>query len=143
LPLATGTVYEDYSLEFETAETAPRWPITPDGLIDAKPIPLLQDSKELPLSKDLFSSDALVFKSLRSSTVKLHSAKTPHGLEFSFPGFPYLGVWAVKGGDFVCIEPWCGIADPSGSDQVLQHKEGINKLAHGEKFARTWTVSFF
>jgi len=143
LPLVTGTAYEDYSLKFESPETAPRWPITKEGLIDSEPLPLLQDTTELPLSKDLFSNDAIVLKSLRSSTVKLQSSKTPHGLEFSFPGFPYLGLWALKGGDFLCIEPWCGIADPTGTDQSLEHKEGINKLAPHEEFVRTWTVRFF
>ncbi|HTE24663.1 aldose 1-epimerase family protein [Flavitalea sp.] len=143
VPLSPGTIYEDYYLQFEKVETANRWPITKDGLIDSSPLPLLTANDRLPLSKNLFASDAIVFKSLKSSVLSLKSEKTPHGLEFSYAGFPYMGLWAAKGGDFVCIEPWCGIADPVNSDQLLEHKEGINKLAPGEKFVRTWTAKFF
>jgi galactose mutarotase-like enzyme len=143
VPITPGTAYEDYFLQFENLETANRWPITKDGLIDSSPLPLLTATDRLPLTKNLFSSDAIVFKSLKSTVLSLKSGKTPNGLEFSFPGFPFLGLWAAKGGDFVCIEPWCGIADPAGSDQLLKHKEGINKLAPGEDFVRTWTAKFF
>jgi galactose mutarotase-like enzyme len=140
LPLVPGTSYEDYFLEFDQPETADRWPISKDGLIEKSSLPLLKNSAVLPLSKELFEKDALVLKSLKSSMVSLRSAITPHGLEFLFSGFPFLGLWAAKGGDFVCIEPWCGISDSVDADRVLQHKEGINKLAVKEKFVRTWSV---
>ena len=140
LPLVPETSYEDYFLQFEQEETAGRWPINKEGLIESSSLPVLNNDTVLPLSKKLFSKDALVFKSLKSSMVSLRSDKTPHGLEFEFSGFPFLGLWAAPGGDFVCIEPWCGIADSVDSDQVLQHKEGINKLVPKEKFVRTWSV---
>lgn len=143
LPLVKDTQYNDYYLEFDQAETAPRWPISPEGLIEQKPSPLVQNTRRLPLSKDLFQRDALVFKNLASTIVELKSDKTPHGLRMDFPGFPFLGIWAAKNADFVCLEPWCGIADSVGADQQLEHKEGINKLVSGEKFKRAWTVTLF
>ncbi|RYZ30165.1 MAG: aldose 1-epimerase family protein [Sphingobacteriales bacterium] len=143
LPLAEGTAYQDYYLEFETPESTGRWPISADGLIETASQPLLENSATLPLTRELFSRDALVMKGLKSSVVSLRSAKTPHGLEFEFPGFPFLGLWAAKGGDFVCIEPWCGIADPVTTNQQLDTKEGINKLVKGEKFLRSWVVRVF
>jgi galactose mutarotase-like enzyme len=142
-PLVPGTDYADYWLGFEKKETAPRWPISKDGLIEEQPQPLLKDSDRLPLSKDLFVSDALVFKHLASAAVTLRSAKTAHGLRMDFPGFPFLGLWAAKNADFVCIEPWCGIADSVGSDQQLTQKEGIIRLAPGEQFDRAWTLTVF
>ena len=143
VPLVSGTAYEDYYLEFEQAETAPRWPISADGLIGREPLDLLNDTNLLPLSKALFAKDALVFKGLRSQAVALRSARTERGLRFSYPGFPFLGIWAASGADFVCIEPWCGIADPVDSDQQLTQKEGINRLEGGQRFERTWTATFF
>ena len=68
---------------------------------------------------------------------------TTHGLAFDFTGFPFLGIWAAKNADFVCIEPWCGIADPADTDQQLVHKEGINALEEGELFDREWKVRVF
>jgi len=143
IPLVKDTTYTDYYLQFDQPETVPRWPISQDGLIEAKPLPLLQQSNRLPLSKDLFQKDALVMKGLSSSIITLQCDKTEHGFRFDFPGFPFLGIWAAKNADFVCIEPWCGIADGVGASQQLEDKEGINKLTSCEAFTRTWTVTLF
>jgi galactose mutarotase-like enzyme len=141
IPLAPGTDYTDYYLQFNQTETTPRWPISPDGLIESTPLPLLQNTNRLNLSKDLFQKDALVLKGMPSTTVTLASPKTTHGFRFDYPGFPFLGIWAAKNADFVCIEPWCGIADSVHTNQRLEEKEGINKLASGENFTRTWTIT--
>ena len=141
VPLAPDTAYQDYYLAFERKETAPRWPISGDGLIESRPQPLLQDADILPLTKDLFAKDALVFKHLASSSVTLRSAKTERGLRIDFPGFPFLGIWAAPKADFVCIEPWCGIADSVDSDQQYVDKEGVNRLEAGGVFERTWALT--
>ncbi len=143
VPLVEGTAYSDYYLRFDQPETAPRWPISPDGLIENSPLPLLNNTQQLPLTKELFQKDALVFKSLASSKIAIRSAATPHGLEMDFPGFPFYGIWAAKNADFVCLEPWCGIADPVDHNQDITTKEGINKLIAKEVFTRTWTVTVF
>lgn len=141
VPLLPDTEYTDYYLEFDGVEETPRWPISKDGLIELKPQPLLQDSAVLPLRKDLFAKDALVLKHPISAGVTLRSGRTERGLRLDFPGFPFLGIWAAPNADFVCIEPWCGIADPVDSDQQLLKKEGINELEGGGVFQRTWTAS--
>lgn len=143
LPLVEGTRYEDYQLLFEREETTGRWPISKDGLIEKTPQPLLEQSRELPVSKELFSKDAVVLKHLQSTWVQLRSDKTPHGFRFHFPHFPYLGLWAAPGADFICIEPWCGIADSVGSNQQLPDKEGIVQLSPNEDFHVQWHVQFY
>ncbi|MBC7904578.1 MAG: aldose 1-epimerase family protein [Gemmatimonadaceae bacterium] len=143
VPFVPGTTYSDYFLEFEKAENAGRWPISKDGLIEASPMECLSNTHTLPLKKELFSKDALVFKDIRSSEISLRSSKSEHGLRMNFPGFPYLGLWSTKGGDFVCIEPWCGIADSVDTDQQFEQKEGIYKLAPGAEFVRAWSVTVF
>lgn len=143
VPLAEGTAYCDYSLFFDREEEAGRWPVSREGLILNSAQPLLQQTKELPLTKELFAKDALVLKHLRSNAVKLMSGKTPHGLEFNFEGFPFLGLWAAPGADFVCIEPWCGIADSVDADGELENKEGINRIGRSETFSVSWRVAFF
>lgn len=143
VPLGSGTDYEDYQLVFEKNETTGRWPISNTGLIEKEPQPLLDNTSILKLKKALFQKDALVFKQLQSQWIKLTSAKTTHGLQFSFTGFPYLGLWAAPGADFLCIEPWCGIADSVDADQQLEHKEGIRRLPPGETFEASWQVQFY
>ena len=143
VPLAPGTTYTDYYLEFAETEQAPRWPISKDGLIESEPQPLLNDTRKLPLTKELFARDALVFKGLHSTSVTLRSDRTERGLTMQFPGFPFLGIWAAPGADFVCIEPWCGIADSVDTNQQFTEKEGINRLDGGGRFERSWTLSVF
>ena len=143
IPLVKNTAYEDYYLEFNKIENSRRWPVSPDGLIAEPPIPVFSNDPVIRLKKELFLQDALVFKDLASNRVSLKCTRHAHGLDFHFEGFPYMGIWAAKYADFVCIEPWCGIADSIFTDQQLTHKEGINKLAKGESFNRDWKVKVF
>jgi galactose mutarotase-like enzyme len=143
LPLAEGISYSDYYLEFNHPEHAGRWPISKDGLIESKPVEWLNHTNRLPLTKELFQKDALVFKGLASNSVVLKSDKDARGLSFDFTGFPYLGIWAATNADFVCIEPWCGIADSVNTDQQLVNKEGIHLLQPAKSFERTWSVTVF
>lgn len=143
LPLTTDTNFDDYYLKFEETENLSRWPISKDGLIQTQPIPVLSDTNRLNLKKSLFYQDALVFKYPASSDISLISAKTRHGIFFQMGEFPFLGIWSSKDADFICLEPWCGIADSVTSDQQLEHKEGMEKTAPGKVFSRQWRVKFF
>src|SRR4051794_250718 len=111
VPLAEGTSFEDYYLEFNHFEHASRWLLSKDGLIETAATPTIEHTDKLPLTKSLFYEDALVFKNLASRSVFILARKTSHGLKVNFHNFPYLGIWSAKDADFACIEPWCGIAD--------------------------------
>lgn len=140
VPFADGTNYEDYYLAFNTTEDLMQWPLSKEGLIELTPEKLPTDNNRIHLTKELFYQDALVFKHLKSDSVVLKSDKTPHQLVFHFSDFPFLGIWAAKNADFVCIEPWCGIADSVNHNQQLTDKEGINTLNAHQSFERTWAV---
>lgn len=142
VPLEKGLEYTDYYIAFDKKENSARWPISPEGLIETGPQPFL-NSKKMSLSKELFSKDAVVFKNLQSSIMTLRSDKGKHGVQMDYPGFPFMGIWAAKNADFVCLEPWCGIADSTNASQQLTEKEGINKLPSGEEFLRSWTLTVF
>jgi galactose mutarotase-like enzyme len=143
VPLEKKLVYEDYYFEFDQLENAYRWLISSEGLLEPNTVPLVINSQVLPLTKELFRNDAVVFKYLNSTKIALKSDKSKHGVEVSFPHFPFIGLWAAPNADFVCIEPWCGIADSTTSKQDFVNKEGINLLVAGEDFERTWTVNVF
>jgi galactose mutarotase-like enzyme len=143
VPLTDATNFEDHFLQFSEEENAPRWPIDSHGLILDKPIPLLENDSKLHLTHDLFNSDALVFKNLKSDQVSIKSDKHEHGLDLYFKGFPYLGIWSYKDADFVCLEPWCGIADSISHQQNLVEKEGIEKLSPSGSWSISWKVRFY
>ncbi|MGK2861775.1 MAG: aldose 1-epimerase family protein [Chitinophagaceae bacterium] len=143
LPVLPGTKYNDHYLEFNKNETAGRWLISKEGLIENHNTPLLNDSNILALTKELFYTDALVFKELRSEKLKLVCKEAGELFEFDFTGFPYLGIWAAKDADFICIEPWCGIADNVNASQQLIEKEGIIKLESADQFERSWKLTIY
>lgn len=143
VPVTDDTVFEDYYLAFDKVENAGRWPLSPGGQVETFTTPLLENINTLTLTKALFYQDALVFKGLASTQISIVSHKTSHGLRVSFKGFPYMGIWSYKNANFVCIEPWCGIADSVDATGELTEKEGINIIDTGDVFERTWFVEVF
>jgi galactose mutarotase-like enzyme len=143
LPIAPDTLYPDYYLQFEEKENLPRWPISKDGLILPAPLDSIRNTRILNLNKSLFYQDALVYKYPVSSEISLLSKKTPHGINFQMGEFPFLGIWSAKDADFICLEPWCGIADSMNTNQQLEAKEGIEKIAGGKVFNRQWRIKIF
>ena len=143
VPLVEGDNFSDNYLAFNEEETAPIYPLVDSIVVANEPVPFFNGTKELPLTKELFYNDALIFKELKSTTISILSKNNEHGLAFSYKDFPYMGLWSAKDADFVCIEPWCGIADPENTTGLLQEKEGINKLRPNESFKRSWNVATF
>ena len=143
VPLVEGEDFTDYYLAFNELENTGVYPILGDGLIANSSVPFFNSTKELPLKKELFYKDALIFKELKSTAISILSKKSKHGLTYSYENFPYMGIWNAKDADFVCIEPWCGLGDVETTTGVLAEKEGINKLDVGGNFIRSWTVATF
>jgi galactose mutarotase-like enzyme len=137
-----GTSYEDYFLEFEQEETAKRHLLNADGLLESSE-DFLRGSNKINLAKELFSRDAIVLKQIHSGMVSLLSEKTERGLNFYFDGFPFLGFWAAKDADFLCIEPWCGVSDSVNHSRQLEKKEGIISLKPHKTFTVVWSVECF
>lgn len=143
VPLEDGIAFEDYQLVFNEKEIAGRWPLSAEGLIKREATPFLVNESVLPLKKELFASDAIVLIGLKSTSVTIESLKSQHGLTVSFEGFPYLGIWEAKGGDFLCIEPWCGIADSVNATGNIDEKEGIRVLQPTEAFVASFYITLF
>jgi len=142
IPLEPSFNYNDYSLEFNETETCDRWLIAEGGLISDRQENVLDNSNELQLDKSLFYKDAIVLKDLQSDEIVLRSPGQ-RGLHFRFPEFPFFGIWAAKEADFICLEPWCGIADSIHSSQQFEEKEGIRSLEPAHEFRRSWHVQTF
>lgn len=136
------TPYDSFYLEFADDEVLRRHLLS-GNLISDEVVDIPMPDSRLPLSYELFASDALVMKDLKSRWIKLASDKTEHGIEFVHDDFPFFGIWAVPGADFVCLEPWQGIADGINHDQELTSKEGILTLAPQATWSKTWEVTCF
>jgi galactose mutarotase-like enzyme len=51
-----------------------------------------------------------------------------------------LGIWAKPKANFVCIEPWIGIADHENTDGDFLKKEGSKLLEPGENFSAQYSI---
>ncbi len=143
VPLVDNTDFEDHYLSFSQIENAERYPLSADGLIEITPVPFFHNAEQLKLKRFFFYEDALVFKHIQSKSISVKSDVTPHGFTFYFEDFPYLGIWNKKDAEFLCIEPWCGIADSVNASGDITQKEGINALQPNEVFERQWSVELF
>ncbi|MES2775142.1 MAG: aldose 1-epimerase family protein [Bacteroidota bacterium] len=142
VPMTADSRYEDYFLQFVETETLKRYKLE-NGLIGSQTEMVAAENGLLPLTPSLFYEDAIVLKNLQSSCIVLASEAHHHGLHFCFGDFPFFGIWAAKDAPFLCLEPWCGIADNATHNQKLADKEGIINLAPNASWQRSWSVGCF
>lgn len=131
---------EDYFLEFEEAETLDAYLLGKGNLISSEKVRVMTNERILPIRRETFDRDALIFLALKSEKVALGSHRRRNRLTVEFKGFPYLGIWAKPAAPFVCIEPWLGHADMEETDGILMNKPGIIKLAPGKSFTCTHMI---
>ena len=142
VPFFDDDQYDDYFLRFEHPEDSGSYRVLKDGTLstDTVPVPWTEGGRVLPLTHELFANDALVFTDLETKSINLESRKNGPVLKVDFAGWTELGIWAKPNGDFVCIEPWLGLADRHDTDQQLVTKEGILELAGMETYEMSFDV---
>lgn len=134
-----GLKYDDYEIAFSDDDILEIHPLI-DNLVSKETETIKLENKSLPLSYDLFSKDALVMTTMQSKKLILKNNQNDHKVVFTFSNFPYFGIWAAKNADFVCLEPWQGIADLEDHNQELTEKFGVLKLGISEEWTGDWTV---
>lgn len=143
-PLQPGTEsFEDYELDFGKPDfdSIPLL-VLEQGLIANDKSMLSLDQGKKNISYPLFEKDALIFETKDVEKLVLSNKTTGKGVCMDFPGFEWVGVWSKeKDAGFLCIEPWCGIADTESHNQDLTEKLGIIQLKPKEAFSRSYTIS--
>ena len=131
---AISDKFENYSLQFNAADTFETHHLENESF-NGKTTLVETKNNAISLNYNLFEKDALVFKQLKSNEVVLKN-KDKSILKVNFDHFPYLGIWTKENAPFLCIEPWCGLADHANHNGNLEEKEGMNHLPAGEDFLR-------
>ena len=127
--------FSDYSLQFNEAEEFVSYELENEQFNNSFR-KINSENGQINLNYSLFEKDALVFKHLKSNELILLNKNKPV-LSVQFEGFPYLGIWTKPNAPFLCIEPWCGLADNVNHNGNIEEKEGINFLQPQEDFLRT------
>ena len=61
----------------------------------------------------------------------------------SIAGWPYLGIWTKAGcEEFICLEPWQGLAESVGFNGDASEKEGMRKLDVDAIESFSYTIEF-
>lgn len=140
-PLDKNDKFENYYLQFECNETLERLFMNDANvLINGKSEVILENNNILPLTRELFKDGALVFRNMNSKKVALRSKTTDKSVTLSYENLSYMGLWQAKDANFVCIEPWHGIADEDNFNGEFKEKEMIITLEQGTSFECSHTI---
>lgn len=145
VPGEEGASFSDYALVFPERWTASVPTIDERGLHDFSTMhELFRDSDRLRLSHELIDRLlTVVFVDVPGRGVRLEGP-SGHGVELSFDGFDYLGVWTASSeAPFVAIEPWVGCATAYDESDVFEEKRGTIVLAPGETCERSFSMRPF
>ncbi len=142
-PLPGGAPKDAHRIIFAEDEPQPIRRIDPAGgllLPDPQPTPV--EGRAFTPGAALFEADALIWDRLNSRSLTF-GAEGAAGLTIDFPDTPMLGIWQKPGANYLCIEPWQGIADPIGFAGDLRDKPGVVSLPPGRSrsFRMDVTVS--
>ncbi|MBF0714992.1 aldose 1-epimerase family protein [Gemelliphila palaticanis] len=143
-PLAEGTKYEDYYLEFSEVETTSVPETFPEtGLLDTrKRTPFLENTNRLDLDYSLFSHDAITLDKLKSRSVSLKSSKTDKGLRVDFQDFPNLILWSTTNkSPFIALEPWSGLSTSLEESDNLVQKRQVTFVEPGETSVKSFDIT--
>ena len=122
-------------IEFEKNETVCTDSIEKTNLLMDEKFPLLNNEREIVITKEIFEPDALIISGLESKKLRI---KGENEIEFTFGDAPVLGIWAKPGAPYVCIEPWHGINDPHTVTEDISKKREIRLLESNGRFDFTW-----
>lgn len=132
-PLPGGAAKEAHRIVFASPEPQPVRRIdAANGLVLPDPQPTPVQGDELVPDASLFEADALIWDHLASRALRF-GAEDGAKLDIAFPDTPMLGIWQKPGANYLCIEPWQGVADPLGYEGDLRDKPGIVLLPPGSE----------
>ncbi len=137
-PLADGLDRLAHRLVFAEPEPAPIRRVA-GGLLrpEAERSPIR--GRVLALRPELFTDDALILERPASCSVRYEAEDGP-ALTVAWHGMRELGIWSKPGADFLCIEPWHGLADPVGYEGDFADKAALMRLQPGETAHLGWSV---
>ncbi len=115
-----------------------------DGLRHSYEFPKQVTDKNgvLPIKNDTFVNDAILIEDSQVASATLFDKHGHKVLSVVCPQAEAFGIWAPNkpGCPFVCIEPWCGIADRSDFDGNISERELNHQLKPGETYLFIYSV---
>ncbi|WP_251716989.1 aldose 1-epimerase family protein [Lactobacillus agrestimuris] len=144
VPVSDTIKKSDYYFSFQPSKPRVRIPLNGSYLAwDERS--LASTDSLIELSDNLFKDDALIFE-LRGhdNKVSLRTEESKFHVNVWTRDAPFVGIWSQypKTADYVCIEPWWGIADREDASGKLEEKYGMNRLKPEEKFTAGFSITY-
>lgn len=107
------------------------------------PMALLNDEKIIALTNTTFANDAIIIEANQVSKVSLFDKRGKRVMTISSTQAEAFGLWAPNksGCPFVCIEPWCGIADRDVFHGDISERDNIHELAPNEIYEFNYLIT--
>lgn len=131
----------DYFLVFDEKENLDRQ-LLKDGLLLHETCRMAENTVTLPLTREMFTDDALVFCNLRSTGVTLACRRRPQRVHVEFDGASSVLFWRHPDAPYLCIEPWNSGPDFVDAPSDIARKPHIIRLKPGREANRAHTISF-
>jgi galactose mutarotase-like enzyme len=139
-PLVDGIEKEQHALSF--AETGPVIYTRPvDRLVGPDRFELPLEGKTLRLTEALFEKSGLILLELQNRSLRYHTQDGAAAIRIDFPEIDRVILWSRPGGDFFCIEPLFGQADPMGFAGDIMEKPGMAHIAPGATLSLSVTIT--
>ncbi|MFV0464991.1 MAG: aldose 1-epimerase family protein [Lachnospiraceae bacterium] len=134
---------EGYRLQMHSDDGVLYSRINQDGLMLNTKKELELEHGNIPLTNDFFDHGVYIVEDYQADSVSLLDPKGAEYIKVEFQA-PLFGIWSPekKQAPFICIEPWYGRCDRETFEGRLKDREWGNKLAPGEVFERSYTITF-
>lgn len=130
---------EDYYLDFGESKTLNTKIIDKEvNLLTREEKVIIENKDKLDLSYSMFDNDALIFENINSVTLK--NKINNQEVVMNCQSFPLMGIWTNAKCPFICIEPWYGLADYTGSPKELRDKDYIQSVYPDDKFVAKYSL---
>ena len=137
-PLAPDVPKDRHVIEFDQPEPEDVRRLD-GGLLLPDPLPTPVRGRMLHLDEALFTHDALIMDRPASRGLTYRIPDGP-GLRLTWEGFAQLGIWMKPGADFLCIEPWYGLASPVGFKGEFSTRPAVFHLQPGQEWRASWQI---
>lgn len=138
-PLRAGVAKSAHTLTFSDPEPRPIRRLQ-SGLLDPQPKQSPIEGSHLALDERLFAEDAVILDHPASRWVR-YAAPGCEPVAVAWEGFSALGLWSKPGADFLCIEPWYGMASPRDFTGEFADKPGLFRLAPEESRLFSYSIA--
>ncbi len=141
VPMAPGTAFEDYRIEFPREAHPYRIILADSGAVTPAQERYDMENCSIALRHDLFDHDAIVLvNAAREAAVC--SDLTERKVTVSFPDFRYVGFWHKPKTDapYVCIEPWTSLPSREGIIEDLALQGDLISLDGGKEWRTRWSI---